>query len=129
MSRARASRKSCAPAHLAGAQPRAHGSSHLAHAKLPEAVRFAEKACQLTDYRVITMVGTLAAAYAEAGRFEEAVSTGEQARALALEVGQTDLAERNAQLMELYRAHRPYHEVTATNAASPVSGSSRERSP
>ena len=94
-----------------------------------EAVRLAEKACQLTDYRVVMMVGTLAAAYAEAGRFEEAVSTGEQARALALEVGQTDLAERNAQLMELYRAHRPYHEVTATNAASPVSGSSRERSP
>ena len=40
------------------------------------AVRFAERACELTQYKWTIMVGTLAAAYAEAGRFPEAVSDG-----------------------------------------------------
>ena len=39
-----------------------------------EAVALAERACKLTDYKEPLLVGTLAAAYAEAGRFPEAVS-------------------------------------------------------
>ena len=39
----------------------------------PEAVRLAGKACELTRFGRTLMVGTLAAAYAEAGRFPEAV--------------------------------------------------------
>ena len=34
-----------------------------------EAVRLAERACELTHYREPLFIGTLAAAYAEAGRF------------------------------------------------------------
>ncbi len=49
-----------------------------------EAVRLAERACQLTEYKQPMMVGTLAAAYAEAGRFDEAVATAQKARGLAL---------------------------------------------
>ena len=41
----------------------------------PEAVLLAERACKLTDYKKPLLVGTLAAAYAEAGRFPEAVAT------------------------------------------------------
>ena len=37
----------------------------------PEAVELAEHACRLAEYKQPLMVGTLAAAYAEAGRFAE----------------------------------------------------------
>jgi hypothetical protein len=70
----------------------------------------AERACKVTDYEEPLLVGTLAAAYAEAGRFPEAVSTAEKARALALAAGLTEVAQRNKELLEIYRAGRPYHE-------------------
>jgi tetratricopeptide (TPR) repeat protein len=75
-----------------------------------EAVMLAEKACKLTDYKEPLLVGTLAAAYAEAGRFTEAVSAAEKARALALAAGKQAIAQRNQDLLALYRAGRPYHE-------------------
>jgi Flp pilus assembly protein TadD len=76
------------------------------------AVQYAEHACDLTHYRETTMVGTLAAAYAEAGRFEEAVMTAQKACALATESGAQDLLKKNQELLELYRQHRSYHETT-----------------
>jgi protein O-mannosyl-transferase len=76
----------------------------------PEAVTLAERACKLTDYKAPLLVGTLAAAYAEAGRFPEAVSAAEKARVLALAAGQKDIAQKNQELLELYRAGRAYHE-------------------
>jgi protein O-mannosyl-transferase len=75
-----------------------------------EAVTLAERACKLTDYKEPLLVGTLAAAYAEAGRFPEAVSSAEKAHALALAAGQKEIAQRNRELLELYRAGRAYHE-------------------
>jgi hypothetical protein len=56
------------------------------------------------------MLGTLAAAYAEAGRFKEAIEKGELARALAQAAGLQELAERNRRLVELYRAGKPCRE-------------------
>lgn len=76
-----------------------------------EAVQLAEKACALTEQRNPVLLTTLAAAYAEAGRFAEAVAAGEKARALAIEQGQSALAERNEQLLELYRKGQPYHQA------------------
>jgi protein O-mannosyl-transferase len=75
-----------------------------------EAVSAAEEACRLTSFKEAAIVGTLAAAYAEAGRFDEATATAEKARALAIADGKPDLAARNAQLIELYRAGKAYHE-------------------
>ena len=66
----------------------------------PEAVTLAERACQLTEFRQPMFIGTLAAAYAEAGRFEDAVKAAEQARDLAVAAGQNELAERNRQLLD-----------------------------
>ena len=80
-----------------------------------EAVRLGERACALTDYRKPYCIGTLAAAYAEAGQYQDAVKMAEKARALALDSGEKDLAERTQELLELYRAGRPYHEVPRTN--------------
>ena len=45
-----------------------------------EAVGLAEHANQLVSYQQPALLGTLAAAYAEAGRFSEAVVTAEKAR-------------------------------------------------
>ena len=76
-----------------------------------EAVRLAERACHLTDYQQAPMVGVLAAAYAEAGRFTDAVATAQKAIALATAAGDQRFAAMNQQLLKLYRAGRPYHEA------------------
>jgi hypothetical protein len=86
----------------------------------------AERACELTQYKTPILVGTLAAAYAEAGRFDDAVAAGERARKLALEVGQQALAEKNTRLIELYRAKRPCREgAAATLENAEVGGAGR----
>ena len=77
----------------------------------PEAVQLAEKACQLTHYNVPLVIGTLAAAYAEAGRFDDAVWMGEKACAQAEENHEPELLQKNREFLELYRAHKPYHEA------------------
>jgi Flp pilus assembly protein TadD len=77
----------------------------------PEAVTLAERACRLTDSKQSVIVGTLAAAYAEAGRFAEAVTTAEKAAQLAEQANQPELAARNRKLIEVYRAGKPYHEL------------------
>ena len=79
-----------------------------------EAVRLAERACELTHYGQPLFVGTLAAAYAEAGRFPEAVTTAEKAEQLAMRSGLTAVAAKNRQLLELYRAGKSYHEPAPT---------------
>lgn len=54
------------------------------------------------------LLDTLAAAYAEAGRFDEAVTTAEQAASIAKARGRTDLAEALTARLELYRAKKPF---------------------
>ena len=66
------------------------------------------------------MIGTLAAAYAEAGRFEDAVRTAQEAIQNATAAGLNEIVARNQALLELYRASRAYHlpangEVPAKN--------------
>lgn len=75
-----------------------------------EAVQLAERACQLTGQRKPVMLGTLAAAYAEDGRFAEAVATAAKAQQVAVQMGESAVAERNRELMEMYRNRRAYHE-------------------
>jgi protein O-mannosyl-transferase len=78
-----------------------------------EATKCAERACNLTAFKQTGMIGTLAAAYAEAGRFPEAVSTAETAVRLATANGEMHIADINNQLLPLYRAGMPYHERPA----------------
>ncbi len=79
-----------------------------------EAVRLAQRACELSHYGEPSFIGTLAAAYAECGHFPEAVAAGEKAEQLATMAGQAALAARNRQLLELYRAGKSYHEPAPT---------------
>lgn len=80
-----------------------------------EAVWLAEKACQLTANKQPRATGTLAAAYAEAGRFPEAVTAAEATVKLANESGDQRLAYLGNQLLSLYRANQPYHEPPVSN--------------
>jgi peptidoglycan/LPS O-acetylase OafA/YrhL len=83
------------------------------------AVKLAEEACAQTGHTNIVMIGTLAAAYAEAGRFEDAITTGETAAELAAQQGNSDLQKRNQTLLELYQQRQPYHQTSSTSAAAP----------
>lgn len=76
----------------------------------PRAVKLAESACQQTRFKITIFIGTLAASYAEAGRFEDAVATAEKACQLAQEHGEKELFERNRKLLEIYRNKKPFRE-------------------
>jgi protein O-mannosyl-transferase len=74
-----------------------------------QAVELAQRANQLTRDGNPSFLGTLAAAYAEAGRFPDAVLTA--LRALQLAVTQSDVAQANAlrAQLKLYQAGLPFH--------------------
>jgi Flp pilus assembly protein TadD len=82
-----------------------------------EAVQHAERACRLTDYKQSALISTLAAAYAEAGRFPEAVATAERAVKMQTASGETRMADINNQLLTLYRSGKPYHASPAGNGS------------
>ncbi len=55
-------------------------------------------------------MGSLAAAYAEAGQFKEAIITASNAIKLAELHNQQELAEKNRTLLKLYLESKPYRE-------------------
>jgi tetratricopeptide (TPR) repeat protein len=61
-------------------------------------------------------IRTLAAAYAEAGQFENAVETGQSASELAHVQGQHGLAIQIQEETDLYRQHMPFRDQTLRNA-------------
>lgn len=75
-----------------------------------EAVTLAERASRLTDRKDPMALGTLAAAYAETGRFPEAVAASEEAARAAAAAGNNQLAGASKQLSALFQRGQPYHE-------------------
>jgi len=75
-----------------------------------EAVELARSACAATGFEVPELLDTLAAAYAEAGQFEQAISTAEKAFTLAEGGGKTRFADEVRSRLALYRAGKPFHE-------------------
>ena len=82
-----------------------------------KAVDYAEYACLVTKFKDAHIVGTLAAAYAEAGRFSEAVITGDFAVNLASANQDWQLAEIGRQLLSYYRAGKAWHEPAVFSPA------------
>jgi Tfp pilus assembly protein PilF len=85
------------------------------------AVQLAYKACELTRFQEPKLLGTLAAAWAEAGDFDKAVLIGQRAHDVATNLAQhaadpawaqslKTLADTNTQLVTLYRQHKPFRE-------------------
>ena len=73
-----------------------------------EAIRLAQRACELTNYEKPPMLDTLAVAYAGAGRYDEAVETVTKAIELAESAGWEHTVGEYRKHLELYRARRPY---------------------
>jgi cytochrome c-type biogenesis protein CcmH/NrfG len=72
-----------------------------------EAVSLAEKARQLSEGQDPAVLGTLAAAYAESGRFSEAIESAQQALALARKQNVQPLAEALQGWIALYERGIP----------------------
>ena len=72
-----------------------------------EAITLAQRACTLTQYRQPSLLDTLSAAYAQAGRFDDAVETAEKARALWSAAGDQSMAQADESLLKIYRDHKP----------------------
>jgi tetratricopeptide (TPR) repeat protein len=75
-----------------------------------QAVELARQAEQLSSGRHPEILDTLAAAYAEAGRFPDAVETAERALHLASNQSNTILADDIRTRLKLYETNSPYHE-------------------
>jgi len=73
-----------------------------------DAVKFAKRACELTDYKNPEILDTLAVAYADAGRFLQATETAEKAKNLAQAEGKKDLAREIQNRLQLYKTSQPY---------------------
>ena len=78
-----------------------------------EAVTFAENAAaqKMDDAQTLD---TLAAAYAEAGRFKEAVATARKAKLAAEKTKSQPLIDEIAARLKLYEAGKPYRDKTMT---------------
>jgi Flp pilus assembly protein TadD len=83
------------------------------------AVTLAERACELTNNQVAGYLDTLAAAYAAAGRFNDAIATAQNAIGLAKSAHQPQVVKEIELHLELYRAGRPYRQ--SIDVASPHS--------
>jgi tetratricopeptide (TPR) repeat protein len=75
-----------------------------------KAVELAQRANQLTGGENPAILHTLAAAYAEAGRYNDAMQSAQKAIELAKAARQQDLAEQLGGEMKLYAAGFPYHQ-------------------
>lgn len=75
-----------------------------------EAVMLAERAARLTGGQDASILDCLAAAYAEAGRFADAVETGNRAVRLAVQQGKADLPVEIKARVALYEGKTAYRD-------------------
>lgn len=75
-----------------------------------EAVKLAEHANAILPKPDPRFLEALDAAYAEAGRFDDAIKTAEKVQQLATVAQEKSVADRAAQRIALYKAGKPYHE-------------------
>jgi protein O-mannosyl-transferase len=78
----------------------------------PAAIQLAHHACRLTNFENPQLLDTLAAAYAAAGRFDEAVAAATRARDFASAGRANDLAARIETRLNLYRSGRAFIATT-----------------
>jgi len=78
----------------------------------PEAVPLAQQACQQTGYKDVSVLGTLAAAFAEAGQFNDAVATAQKALQMADQQGKAELASSLQAQIKFYESRQPFRDTT-----------------
>ena len=74
------------------------------------AVELAQQAVQLSGGNSPEILDTLAAAYAEAGRFPEAIETAQRALDLSAAQNKNPLTEVIQNQLKLFETHSPYRE-------------------
>jgi tetratricopeptide (TPR) repeat protein len=84
----------------------------------PKAVRLAEQALQLSGGKNPLIFRTVSAAYAENGRFGEAIETAQRGVALANSQGNPGLAAELQSNIALYQAGKPLRDPSLTNGSS-----------
>jgi tetratricopeptide (TPR) repeat protein len=84
----------------------------------PKAVELAEQAVRLSGGRIPILFRTLAAAYAESGRYSEAIQTAQQGSELANSQGNSGLASELQGNIVLYQAQQPIRDPSLTNGSS-----------
>lgn len=82
----------------------------------PKALDMAQKADQLAAGKNPTFLRTLAAAYAENGRFNDAIEAAQRASQLATAQGNFALANKLGKDLDFYRNNFPLHPRSPTNA-------------
>jgi tetratricopeptide (TPR) repeat protein len=82
-----------------------HSDSEIRNAD--EAIHLAEQICETTNYQIPGMLDTLAAAYAEAGKYPEAIRTVDRAAAIARDEGQTQMLEKLLSRRQRYESRQP----------------------
>jgi tetratricopeptide (TPR) repeat protein len=80
----------------------------------PQAVGMASQACNLTGRQRPELLLTLAAAYAEAGNFENAVATANQAEKIAGETN-AELEKKVVLMRGTFQARQPFRETPAAS--------------
>ena len=85
-----------------------------------EAAELAQRAVQLSDGREPVILGTLAAAYAETGRFSLAVETAHKALELATRQNNRPLAESIQAKIPLYENRTPFREMPQPSLPNPA---------
>ena len=76
----------------------------------------ARRACEITDYQNPQLLDTLAAAYASAGKFQQAIETAEKAVGVALAADNKEMAKQIQSRLTLYQNQKPYRESAAARA-------------
>ena len=79
-----------------------------------EAIELAQRAVQLSAGQEPAVLDTLSAAYAEAGRFSEAVKTARQAVQLANDQNKPPLAKSIEAKISLYEIGAPFREPSTS---------------
>jgi tetratricopeptide (TPR) repeat protein len=78
---------------------------------VPEAVRLARRACELTWNKEPRLLSTLGVAQSEAGQFPEAIRTTENAMNLAMLAHDETTAAGLRRRLDFYRKEKPYHAI------------------
>ncbi len=82
------------------------------------AVELGEKALRISGGKIAMIYRVLAAAYAESGRFADAVETAKRGAELATTQGNPALASELESNLALYRSGRPLRDPSITNGSS-----------
>ena len=93
----------------------------------PQAVELVEQVAAGTGHANVTVLQILGAAYAQSGRFSEAINATEQAWELAVRQGNTQLADSLRRSLKSYEADQPLRDESLREANDPPPTLARPR--